>query len=286
MQRDYVIENYIPWQDFRLGCVRVLHQRGMAEPKIHRHKNFHELVIVRSGSARHCVDGCEQLISAGSVFLVFPDQHHGFRELEDLEIYNLLFGRAIFRYFLPDLTSMEGFQLLFKSRNNYPRRCLTDGLKVPAQLFPELLAMLDEMVAYNQNPPPGAQTVLLSDFMKVARLLSCHVFWSSESPKLSHIQPLSGLLARLDREFRAEWPVPRMAASVNMSVPNFNREFKKLTGSSPGNYLLSLRLEKAAALLHLKELKVTNVAFDCGFGDLNYFSRAFKKRYGVSPSRA
>ena len=59
--------------------------------------------------------------------------------------------------------------------------------------------------------------------------------------------------------------------------------FKKVTGFSPIDYLLQVRLSKAAELLLKTELPVSEIAQKCGFHDSNYFSRQFRKRYAAAP---
>lgn len=57
-------------------------------------------------------------------------------------------------------------------------------------------------------------------------------------------------------------------------------------GETFSHYLLRLRLDKAAEMLTAKrQMPVAEIAFICGFGDLSYFNRSFKKRFGQSPRR-
>ncbi len=65
----------------------------------------------------------------------------------------------------------------------------------------------------------------------------------------------------------------------------FRETFKKLYGSTPTQYLINLRLNEAAKLLSQGILSVTEVAETVGFTDVYYFSRLFKKKFSVSPSK-
>ncbi|MCE7991180.1 MAG: helix-turn-helix transcriptional regulator [Roseivirga sp.] len=76
-----------------------------------------------------------------------------------------------------------------------------------------------------------------------------------------------------------------LAALTNMSLSTFKREFKKIYNMSPASYLKSKKLEKAASLLTLPEVRIGDIAYDCGFTDMANFSRAFKQKYGVPPSQ-
>ncbi|NRA48091.1 MAG: helix-turn-helix transcriptional regulator [Phaeodactylibacter sp.] len=68
-----------------------------------------------------------------------------------------------------------------------------------------------------------------------------------------------------------------------MSTSSFKRKFKELYGLPPGTYIRTKRLEKAAQLLSSSPVRVTDVCFDSGLGDLSNFSKAFTKKYGISP---
>lgn len=70
-----------------------------------------------------------------------------------------------------------------------------------------------------------------------------------------------------------------------MSVSSLQRAFNKYLRVSPEQYLIRLRMNHALNLLTMNELSVKEIAFACGFTDEKYFSRAFKKKYGYSPSQ-
>lgn len=69
-----------------------------------------------------------------------------------------------------------------------------------------------------------------------------------------------------------------------LSVPHFRHLFTTCFQTSPMVYLNSLRLLYAKDYLLRENLTITDVAYKCGFDDINYFSRFFKKHTGISPS--
>jgi len=75
-----------------------------------------------------------------------------------------------------------------------------------------------------------------------------------------------------------------MAQLCSMSPFRFSREFKEAFGISFREYLVRLRLKEAARLLENPQARVTQVAYAVGFNDMSYFSRMFKRYFGVSPS--
>ena len=64
------------------------------------------------------------------------------------------------------------------------------------------------------------------------------------------------------------------------------RKIKALTGKSTALYMRSLRLHKAQELLRTTQLTVSEIAYDVGFEDPNYFSRTFSQEFGTPPSEA
>lgn len=74
------------------------------------------------------------------------------------------------------------------------------------------------------------------------------------------------------------------AEIAGFSLYYFSHEFKRVTGVSFLHYLNSVRIERATTLLR-EGVGVTETCFQCGFHDLSYFSRTYKKLTGAVPSR-
>ena len=75
-----------------------------------------------------------------------------------------------------------------------------------------------------------------------------------------------------------------LANIVNISEFHFHRIFKALVGESPGEYIQRLRLEKAIFKLQTTKLTLTEIAEQIGYQSPHALSKAFKKRFGTSPS--
>ncbi|TZF85578.1 response regulator (plasmid) [Pedobacter sp. BS3] len=70
---------------------------------------------------------------------------------------------------------------------------------------------------------------------------------------------------------------------IGMSREHLFRKLKAITGLSPSDFIRDYRLNKAAALLIEKQLKVAEAAFEVGYQDVQYFSKCFKKKFNCSP---
>ena len=75
-----------------------------------------------------------------------------------------------------------------------------------------------------------------------------------------------------------------LARAAGMSRFHFSRVFRDETGSSPYAYLVERRLDRVACRLRAGDVSVTTAALDAGFRDLGRFGRAFKARFGATPS--
>jgi AraC-like DNA-binding protein len=78
--------------------------------------------------------------------------------------------------------------------------------------------------------------------------------------------------------------VPVISHELMISHSKFNYKLKELTGETPGSFFRKFKLNRAAKLLREGKYNVSEVAMMTGFGTVSYFSVAFKKQFGMSPS--
>jgi AraC-like DNA-binding protein len=78
--------------------------------------------------------------------------------------------------------------------------------------------------------------------------------------------------------------VDDLAAAAGLSRAHFSREFRRAFGESPHAYLLTRRLERAAALLRTTDRSVADVCFSVGLQSLGSFTTTFTRTYGLSPT--
>lgn len=81
-----------------------------------------------------------------------------------------------------------------------------------------------------------------------------------------------------------EADVDGMAAAIGMSRSNLTRKMRALMGVSPADFMRQTRMARAATLLRTTDMAVKEIAYDCGFSDLNYFGKCFKATHGVTPT--
>ena len=69
-----------------------------------------------------------------------------------------------------------------------------------------------------------------------------------------------------------------------MSRTQLFRKFKAITGNSPHEFMDTIRLQYAAKLLEQGNMNVSEVAYEVGYNNPQYFSKRFKARFGVEPT--
>ena len=88
---------------------------------------------------------------------------------------------------------------------------------------------------------------------------------------------------RMDAASDEEWPVRRLARVSGVSEAHFARSFKDAFGAPPHRYLLTLRIERAKAMLRDSDLPITEIAYATGWKSLGTFGRTFRDVTGESP---
>jgi AraC-like DNA-binding protein len=82
-----------------------------------------------------------------------------------------------------------------------------------------------------------------------------------------------------------DFSAQKLAAEAGLSERYVN-ELLYEAGASFTTRLNELRMRKAADLLARKEGRISDIAFECGFNDLSYFNRCFRRRFGLTPTVA
>ena len=87
----------------------------------------------------------------------------------------------------------------------------------------------------------------------------------------------------MERNYQRELTVEEIADVCKLNRSYFSKLFRESMGGPPQEFLIRLRLSKAAELMQTTKASIGDIAADCGYPNQLHFSRAFKKRYGVSP---
>lgn len=139
---------------------------------------------------------------------------------------------------------------------------------------------------YTDNPDFLTEEVILA---KIRELISLMVQLDSSGAVrniLGNLFQVSnfGFQEVIQQNLFEDLNIEELAFLSGMSLSTFKRKFSSVYGTSPNKYITSKRLEKAQNLLNFTDLRISEVAYDCGFSDVGYFSKTFKHYYGFLPS--
>ena len=88
----------------------------------------------------------------------------------------------------------------------------------------------------------------------------------------------------VDARYREPLDVPRLARAAQLSPAHFSREFRRAFGETPHQYLLTRRLERAAALLRTTDRTVADICLLVGLRSVGSFTTSFRRTFGLTPT--
>ncbi|MEH7238563.1 helix-turn-helix transcriptional regulator [Bacillus sp. JJ1562] len=101
---------------------------------------------------------------------------------------------------------------------------------------------------------------------------------------MEHYEVIEKALLHIENNLNQPLSLDSVSNTFNMSKYYFHRLFSAIMGCSLNQYILSRRLNTSLKLIQIKNLSLTDIAFQLNFGTPSSFSRAFKNQYGISPN--
>ena len=88
----------------------------------------------------------------------------------------------------------------------------------------------------------------------------------------------------IDARYREPLDVAALARAAHLSPAHFSRQFRRTFGETPHQYLLTRRLERAAALLRTTDRSVADICLTVGLTSVGSFTTSFGRSFGMSPT--
>ena len=261
-------------EDFPFELDHVNPSHPKYEMAFHWHSNL-ELIRVLSGELFLTLDNRAQTLKTGDIAFINSETVHGATPsdcLYECIVFNLGFLRTNNRQcdaFIENLLTHSSY-LIERPTDNRIKTLVNlifeetekNGAGTPFKvigLFHELLGEIEEKKLFTSHLPPSSD----HDQKKVVKL--------------------KAVLKFLRENFASDITLDDMSAVAGFSRQYFCKFFKDMTGTTPVNYLMAYRIERAARKLLGSDLPITQIAFDCGFNDLSYFIKTFRSFKHVSP---
>lgn len=131
----------------------------------------------------------------------------------------------------------------------------------------------------------SAQSELIASTI-IINILTLLVIDNVESTTQRRNMPryIEGIIERINSGYAGHITLDALAAEFNVSKYHLSREFKKYTGYSPNEYLISVRINRAKELLRRTGYSVGEISQMTGCGDVNHFIQLFKSREKTTPA--
>jgi AraC family L-rhamnose operon transcriptional activator RhaR/AraC family L-rhamnose operon regulatory protein RhaS len=251
---------------------------------LHAHE-FAEIVIITSGRGVHITGTETYPLNKGDVFVIGGSRPHDYHSMEKLCLLNILFQPDKLNLRTYDLRTLPGYHALFTLEPAWRKRHQFNGrLRLTPSELSVVMTFVDQLETELESRPSGFKFVAIAAFMQVIGYLS-RCYAKAKNSDSRALLRIGTAISHLEENYHGHVDLDQLAAIAHMSNRNFVRTFQAAMGNSPIAHLIQLRVNHAASLLCRTEKNVTEIAFQVGFNDGNYFSRQFRKLLGVTPSQ-
>ena len=247
-----------------------------------------EITYIEKGMLEWMVEGVPEQIEPCSVFFTLPWQVHGSLNPKepDNAVWHVLFHleadypQPRKQFLFPECfgftqTEMKTLSHTFSAISKHSYRATPAMRWLMPSLIKELQSTHELGKAYSIS-------LLRAVLIELKRIVSGEAVdadthtWSEKKAQ--------SLLAELSSTCDQQWTLKQMAERCGIQRTRLNTVFQKLTGCTPMEYLTRLRMERAKTLLRETEIKIIDIAFECGFSSSQYFANTFKTATGMTPS--
>ena len=246
---------------------RLCHNRNFRGFRLHANGDFCEITLVLGGRIRHILNGEARVMERGdATFLLPKDVHQYIAEGEAAEMLNFSFAF--------DAVSHAVWQTLALERLPLSCRLSEEGIASVSDIAALLLGHKSATLLCE-----GATTETALGWLAYRILAADNVVPHEPSP-------IRLAVGYIQSHFRAPLTESEVAAQVHFSPSRFSTLFHREMGVTFRAYLHGLRLEYARELMRIPGYTVARAREESGFESPEYFSRAFRARYGIPPSAA
>lgn len=141
-----------------------------------------------------------------------------------------------------------------------------------------------------ESQKTGYELIVFGELYHFFGVVFSEQLYFSDSPQdrrdYRKIMQLKKVLDYMEANYSSPVTLEQLSASVNMSPKYFCRFFYQMTHRTPIDYLNYQRIEHASYQLATTDVSVTEVAYNCGFNDLSYFIKTYKKYKGITPGKS
>ena len=255
---------------------------------MHRH-DFIEIVYVISGSARHCLGDMIYEVRKGDLVIVNYGVEHTFIPIhegdESFSTYDLIFTTDLF-----DITGVSkyDFSALASSYLFYsvfPDNIVNNSLNLIRSRSKEFHEIFSKIYNEYTRRETGFMSMIRAHLIELITLIFREIDKKTSSNITSEQREVIKLaIDYMKHNFNTKINLDDIVADVFLSKDYFRQLFKKTTGTSITDFVQKTRIDEACRLLLSTDRTVVDIAGDCGFTDVKFFYKTFKKITNKTPS--
>jgi AraC-like DNA-binding protein len=277
-QKLTIEENLSKQSDFRL---RGFFNEQMDMPP--HQQEFTEIVFILNGRAEHYTPtGDWKPIQRGDIWVIPSQGIHGFRNTENLKIFNLLFAMNYLPIPLLDLYTHPGYKHLFLYPSNPDFSVPYPHLHTTRQNMQKFESLLNCFTHFDTNLDGRVHnSAIYGIFMAIISFL-CDLAVEDAKEERSPLD-FQKINLFIQEHYADNITLAQLCKLSMMSESSFRRHFHQTFGMTPVEYIMQIRLTAASQLLLTSTLSVKEISGRTGFNDESYFIRTFRKTYHCSP---
>ena len=242
------------------------------EMPLHWHLEY-ELITVLRGSFDLSLDGEKTVMSAGDCAVINGGIVHG--GIPDECMYEcLVFDLQAFLHNMP-----------VRSKSIADFLSDTSGITGVYKKGTATADIADKIFDSMECERRGYELVTIGLMWQLLGELASSFSGQAVAKSDEQISKLKNVLSFIHKNIDRHISLDELAKTAGMSPKYFCRVFKELTGKRPIEYLNYYRIESACEMLTLTDESITEIAMNCGFDDMSYFSKTFARYKGTSPNK-
>ena len=243
--------------------------------------NEMEIIYIKKGHGIVTLDLDTYYVEDGDIIIVLPGQLHSISQLEQytMEYENIIFSTDMFiskysdtvetEFFIPFISGQIEFSHLVTKEDN---------------IYQSLADCLNRADNICSTFPKGYKLALKGYLFEFFYIIFNNSREIKEIKSSKNLDKLKDVIKYIETNYHNPITIDEIAGISGFSASHFMKFFKKTTGSSFVDYLNDYRLSMAARMLISSEENIIDVATACGYENLSYFNRIFKKKYEMTPS--
>jgi len=224
-------------------------------------------------------------VKSGDVFVVSGKHEHQYQEMNGLALANILFDHDALMMDQWDIRALPGFHALFSLEPVLrTQQKFNSRLQLSEKQLNRVNELVHELTREIGQRNPGYRIMAKGLFMQLTVFLS-RAYSDEPAEESLNLLRIGDAIAHIETNYAEKITLEDLARRSHLSQRHFTRVFQACIGHSPIDHLMHVRCQRAAELLKGTERTITDIAFECGFSDSNYFTRCFRKIMEQTPNQ-